>query len=220
MMQIAPSMLASDFSRLGEETRRMAQSGADMIHLDVMDGNFVPNITFGAPVIQAIRPCTDVFFDVHLMIREPLRYLADFARAGADGITFHVESEGDPEEIIEKIHAAGCRAAASLKPATPAERLYPYLKSLDMVLVMTVEPGFGGQSFQAPMLEKVKLLKEQARRQSKELLVQIDGGVNLDTIGQAALAGVDVCVAGTGVFKAPDAAQAIRALKEKAAAAR
>ena len=220
MMQIAPSMLASDFSRLGEETRRMAQSGADMIHLDVMDGNFVPNITFGAPVIQAIRPCTDVFFDVHLMIREPLRYLADFARAGADGITFHVESEGDPGEIIEKIHAAGCRAAASLKPATPAERLYPYLKSLDMVLVMTVEPGFGGQAFQAPMLEKVKLLKEQARRQGKELLVQIDGGVNLDTIGQAAPAGVEVCVARTGVFKAPDAAQAIRALKEKAAAAR
>ncbi|MBE6830174.1 MAG: ribulose-phosphate 3-epimerase [Ruminococcaceae bacterium] len=211
-MLIAPSVLSSDFSQLGNEVRRMDLCGADWIHLDVMDGHFVPNLTFGAPVIRAVRGFTEKPFDVHLMIEEPLRYVPDFIDAGADIITFHIESKSDTEKTLEAIRAGGAKPALSVKPGTPAEVLFPYLDKLYMVLVMTVEPGFGGQSFMEDMMEKIRVLK--AHR--PELLIQVDGGINPSTIRTAAQAGTDVCVAGTSVFKAEDAAQAIRDLKAAA----
>lgn len=212
-MLIAPSVLASDFSQLGNEVRRMDLCGADWIHLDVMDGHFVPNLTFGAPVVKAVRGFTKRPFDVHLMIDEPLRYVPDFLDAGADIITFHIESKSDPEKTLEAIRAGGAKPALSVKPGTPAEAVFPFLDRLSMVLVMTVEPGFGGQSFMADMMDKIRVLK--ARK--PDLLIQVDGGINLETIRVAAQAGADVSVAGTSIFKAEDPAQAIKDLKAAAA---
>ena len=207
-MLIAPSMLSSDFSKLGEETARMERAGADWIHLDVMDAHFVPNLTFGAPIVGAIRPYTKLPFDVHLMISEPLRYVDDFLKAGADIISFHLEAESSVHETIRAIRAGGAKPAVVLKPKTPVEAVLPFLDDLDMVLVMTVEPGFGGQSFMAPMMDKVRTLKAHGA------FVEVDGGINPQTAVAAKEAGVDVCVAGTSVFHAPDAAKAIATLRE------
>lgn len=199
---------------MGQETKRMEESGADYIHLDVMDGHFVPNITFGAPVIKAIRPYTSLPFDVHLMIDHPYDYIDDFADAGADIITFHVESKSDIEKTIAKIKEKGIKPGLVIKPKTPASAVFPYLKDVFMVLVMTVEPGFGGQSFMEDMLPKLQEIKDEAQKQGVDILLELDGGINENTIAKAAKAGGDICVSGTGVFKAPDAKQAIINLKE------
>ena len=200
-------MLASDYTRMGECVR--AVQDADWLHLDIMDVHFVPNISFGPDVVHALRPLTDMPFDVHLMLSHPKRYVQKFADAGADILTFHVECEDDIEETLAEIERCGMKPSLSLKPGTPVEALFPYLDRLYMILVMTVEPGFGGQKFMPEQLEKVRALR--ARR--SELLIEVDGGVNRETAAACRAAGVDVAVAGTSVFRATDITEEIRILR-------
>ncbi len=209
---LSPSLLAADFTRLGDEVRKIERAGADMLHLDVMDGIFVPNISFGLPVIESLRPISQLAFDVHLMINDPQRYIERFAAAGADIITFHFESQSDPAATVAEILRCGKRASVAISPDTPADVLYPLLPQLDMVLVMTVHPGFGGQRLIPTTLDKVRLLRERIAAEGLNVDIEVDGGITPDNIGEATAAGANVIVAGSSVFRAPDAAAAISAL--------
>ena len=213
-MKIAPSLLACDFAKMGEEIQKVDKAGADLIHLDVMDGHFVPNLTIGPAIVKSVRPYTKLPFDVHLMIDYPLDYIDAFADAGADIITFHIEAMSEPNMTIAKIQERGLKAGLVVKPGTPVEMIYPYLDKLYMVLVMTVEPGFGGQEFMEDMMPKVVAIKEECKRRGLDVLVEVDGGISEKTIGAARDAGVDISVSGTGVFKAEDTEAAIKALKQ------
>jgi len=200
---LSASVLNADFARLGEEVARAAEGGADSIHLDVMDGHFVANISFGAPVVAALRPHTAIPFHAHLMIEDPLRYVADFVSAGSDLIIFHVEATHDPDAVIEAIHRAGRQAGLALNPETPAESVHPDLERIDLLLVMTVHPGFGRQPFLTDVLPKLESLAAEATRRGLDLPIAVDGGVNLDTIGAAHRAGGDVMVVGSALYEEP-----------------
>ena len=216
MAILCPSILASDYMNMERDFTNAANVGVKWLHVDIMDGHFVPNISVGIPVLKSLKRYASVPLDVHLMISEPLKYIADFAKAGADIITFHVESDSDPVETIKAIREAGCKPSISVKPGTPAEAIFPYLELVDMVLVMTVEPGFGGQKFMHDMMAKVSAVREMIREGGYEIDVQVDGGINAETAKIAAAAGANVLVAGSSIFGAPDAVKAISDMRSGA----
>ncbi len=216
MIKISPSILSSDYGNLSSELKRMEACGADMLHIDVMDGHFVPNITLGAPIVKCIRKSSSLPFDVHLMISDPYKYIPDFVNAGSDIITFHAEADSDIEKTIDLILASGKKAGLSVKPKTPVEAVYPYLDKLSMVLVMTVEPGFGGQSFMEDMMPKVSAVRSEIDRRGLDVDIQVDGGINKDTISIAAKAGANVFVSGNAIFSSDDAEKTIADFKARA----
>ena len=213
MILISPSILSADFARLGEEIETIHT--ADYVHFDVMDGVFVPNLSIGLPVLQCVRRATDMVLDVHLMITKPHKYVGRFCDAGADIVVFHLEADESQDVLaaLDEIHAKGKKAGLALKPRTPAEAVLPYLDQCDMVLVMTVEPGFGGQSFMADQMEKVTAVRRMITERGLSCDVEVDGGVNPETAKVCIAAGANVLVAGSDVFKAPDRAARIRELR-------
>lgn len=206
MAKLSPSILSADFANLERDIHDIERNGADWVHVDVMDGIFVPNISIGIPVVKALRPVTDLPLDVHLMIDRPIRYVEEFVKAGADWLTIHIEADQPQNtlEALDKIRALGCRAAISLKPKTPAEAAIPYLEKCDMILVMTVEPGFGGQSFMADMMPKLKKLRTMLDEVNPGCVLSVDGGVDADTHAVCKESGAEVLVAGSAYFKAKD----------------
>lgn len=210
MVQVAPSILAADFANLERDCRRVVSPQSPMLHFDVMDGNFVPNISVGAPVLKSLaKALPDAMYDVHLMITDPLKYVEDFARAGANAITFHIEASSPVIETARTIRNLGCKVGLSLRPGTPLQQVLPYLPEVDQVLVMSVEPGFGGQKFMPQALERIALLRKEAQLSGKNLCIQVDGGIDMQTAPGCVKAGVNVLIAGTSVFGAPNPARAV-----------
>lgn len=212
-MKIAPSMFACNFSEMGNEIKKITKAGADLVHMDVMDGGFVPNISFGADIIKSLRGLTHLPFDVHLMILDPLVYLDKFAAAGADSITFHVESESDPFITIKEIQKLNKKVGISLKPDTDITEILPFLPFVDIVLVMTVEPGFGGQDFLMSQLAKIGKLRNIIDSNRFRCVIEVDGGINYDTVKHAKKFGADICVAGTSLFRAENIYEAIQKMQ-------
>ena len=215
MAKLAPSILSADFANLERDIHDMEQNGADWVHVDVMDGLFVPNISIGIPVVKALRPVTNLPLDVHLMIDRTGRYVEEFVKAGADWLTIHLEAD-QPQNILaalDKIRALGCKAALSLKPKTPAQAALPYLDKCDMILVMTVEPGFGGQKFMADMMPKIRTLRQMLDEVNPECVIEVDGGVDADTCKICKDSGAQVLVAGSAYFKASDRKEFVKTIQ-------
>lgn len=210
---ISASLLSADFSRLGDDIKRAENAGADWLHYDVMDGLFVPSISFGEPVLKCVRASARIPLDVHLMINDPIRYIDNYASLGAAGITFHVESCDDPAAVIERIHNAGCKAGISVKPSTPVSVIESYINDIELILIMTVEPGFGGQSFIESTLDKIAQARELAERSGRRIYIQVDGGINDKTAPLVRKYGADVLVSGSYLFCSEDMKERIIGLR-------